>query len=304
MPVSDCVSFLQWSLPRLHYRWAGFRKVRGQVCKRILRRIRQLDLLNYDGYKYHLENHELEWDILDSYCRITISRFYRDKKLWEQLQKDLLPSLAKQVTKDGESELNCWSIGCCNGEEPYTLNIIWNLFVKPETKSKINLKILATDSDPNIIGRAEQGRYSAGSLKDFPKQLTPMAFTQYYHKRATFLESQQTERRSPKQNRVENGNGITSRKVCYKIRDEFRENVIFKCQDIRREMPKEKFRLVFCRNLVFTYFDEELQAGLLKKVGDKLFSNGYLIIGRHESLPLGSGVFVQYDNSGSIFRKE
>ena len=35
MKDADCVAFLQWCLPRLEMRWPGFRKVRGQVCKRI-----------------------------------------------------------------------------------------------------------------------------------------------------------------------------------------------------------------------------------------------------------------------------
>jgi len=32
---SDCIYFLQWCLPRLGMRWAGFRKVRGTVCKSV-----------------------------------------------------------------------------------------------------------------------------------------------------------------------------------------------------------------------------------------------------------------------------
>jgi len=40
MTDMDCVAFLQWALPKLHLRWAGFRKVRRQVCRRIERRMR------------------------------------------------------------------------------------------------------------------------------------------------------------------------------------------------------------------------------------------------------------------------
>ena len=35
-------AFLQWALPRLRLRWAGFRKVRHQVCKRLRRRLDEL----------------------------------------------------------------------------------------------------------------------------------------------------------------------------------------------------------------------------------------------------------------------
>ena len=39
MKDADCTRFLQWALPRLGLRWAGFRRVRSQVCKRLGRRI-------------------------------------------------------------------------------------------------------------------------------------------------------------------------------------------------------------------------------------------------------------------------
>jgi chemotaxis protein methyltransferase CheR len=304
MSISDCVSFLQWSLPELHYRWPGFRKVRGQVCKRILRRIKQLKLSDYEGYRNYLASHKGEWDILDSFCRITISRFYRDKNLWEQLQRNILPSLSLQAIKNGEKELNCWSIGCCSGEEPYTLNIIWNLAVKLEFKSNISLKILATDSDQHLLERAQKGLYSAGSMKEFPKELIPLAFTHINNYGEIVSKSQELERKSQKLNRGENANGITSHKGDYDIRNEFRENIIFKAQDIRGEIPEEKFHLIFCRYLVFTYFDEELQWEIVRKIGDQLLPNGYLIIGKHESLPKGGSGFIQYDNSSCIFKKE
>ncbi len=43
----DCLAFLQWVLPRRDPRWAGFRKVRRQVCKRLKRRMAALDLGEY-----------------------------------------------------------------------------------------------------------------------------------------------------------------------------------------------------------------------------------------------------------------
>jgi hypothetical protein len=38
MKDTVCVAFLQWALPRMGLEWAGFRKVRKLVCKRIDRR--------------------------------------------------------------------------------------------------------------------------------------------------------------------------------------------------------------------------------------------------------------------------
>jgi chemotaxis protein methyltransferase CheR len=79
MSDSQCVVFLQWALPRLRVRWAGFRKVRRQVCRRVWRRARELGLADLVAYRAYLEEHPEEWALLDSMARITISRFYRDR---------------------------------------------------------------------------------------------------------------------------------------------------------------------------------------------------------------------------------
>jgi chemotaxis protein methyltransferase CheR len=46
-------------------RWEGYKKVHGQVCKRIRRRMSQLRLMGFDMYRYYLEQHEEEWENLD-----------------------------------------------------------------------------------------------------------------------------------------------------------------------------------------------------------------------------------------------
>jgi len=74
----ECILFLQWALPRLRLRWARFRKVRRQVCKRISSRMRELELPDTAAYRSFLEAHPAEWPLLDSLCRVTISRFCRD----------------------------------------------------------------------------------------------------------------------------------------------------------------------------------------------------------------------------------
>ena len=123
MRQADCVEFLQWCLPRLHMRWAGFRKVRSQVCKRIRRRLTSLGLEDLDAYQRYLETHAGEWPHLDAMCRITISRFYRDREVWESLRRRALPALAAAAGERGDGVLRAWSAGCASGEEPYTLNI-------------------------------------------------------------------------------------------------------------------------------------------------------------------------------------
>ena len=116
----QCTEFLKWCLPVLRFSWPGFRKVRKQVCKRLTRRTGELGLPDLVAYREYLVSHHEEWQVLDSLCRVTISRFYRDRRVFDVLRFEILPTLARRALTDAEKEVRCWSAGCCSGEEPYT----------------------------------------------------------------------------------------------------------------------------------------------------------------------------------------
>ncbi|MHC4224017.1 MAG: CheR family methyltransferase [Planctomycetota bacterium] len=241
----ECVRFLQWALPKLRFRWQGFRKVRGQVWKRIRRRLHELGLADADAYCGHLQANAQEWGHLDSLCRVTISRFCRDRGVFEQLGSRVLPEL-------GARELRCWSAGCASGEEPYSLSLVWRI----RLASRTPLRILATDSDPPLLERAKAAVYGRSSLRELPDAWIARAF----------VEDQ----------------------GMFQLRPEFRQGIAFQLQDLRRAMPKERFHLVLCRNLAFTYFEEELQKEVLRGIRSKLLPGGVLVLGAHEHLPAGA----------------
>jgi len=252
MKDTACVDFLQWALPQLRLRWPGFRKVRRQVCKRIDRRYRELGLPDVATYRAYLETHPEEWLILDSLCRISISRFYRDRGVFDSLRQVILPALAELALSRGDPELRCWGIGCASGEEVYTLNLIWHLELQPRFPA-LTVRIVATDADQQLLQRAQAGRYSASSLKELPSGWRDMAF-------------------------VEMGEE-------YCLRDGFKAGVDLYCQDIRVEQPEELFHLILCRNSVLTYFEETLQQQVLNRIVQQLLPGGALVIGKTERLP-------------------
>jgi chemotaxis protein methyltransferase CheR len=247
----DCTAFLQWALPRLDLRWPGFRKVRGQVCKRVKRRIRELGLDGFAAYRARLEAEPAEWQVLDDCCHITISRFFRDRGVFEVLRRRVLPEIAARTSKEGR-EARCWSAGCASGEEPYTVRIIWDIEVARAFPGAA-LAITATDIDRAILERAREGCFGAASLRELPPQLFVEAF-----------------------DRVDDR---------YCVRPKHRERLDFLLQDIRSEVPPGRFDLVLCRNLVFTYFAPALQRRLLARLLQSMAPTGYLVIGTHERLP-------------------
>jgi chemotaxis protein methyltransferase CheR len=248
-----CVEFLQWCLPRLHMHWPGFRKVRGQVCKRVGRRIRELGLSGPAAYREYLVAHTEEWDVLDRMCRVTISRFYRDRGVFDRIREHVLPEVARRAMKDGEREVRCWSAGCCRGEEAYTMQILWRQCVAPSLDQQLPLRVIATDSNSDMLDRAREGVFAASSLKDLPDELRAAAFDRHGEP--------------------------------YALRSAFTEGVQFLVQDIRTALPAGKFHVVLCRNFVFTYFDEDLQVSILQQIERKLILGGYLITGVHERIP-------------------
>lgn len=166
MQETECVEFLQWVLPRLQLRWAGYRKVRRQVCKRVSRRIRELGLDGVEAYRARLNAEPGEWAVLDDLTRITISRFFRDRDVFTYLCETVLPELH---ARRAPQAIRIWSAGCAGGEEAYTLAIA-------ARERGIAVQILGTDCDAHQLARARAARYTGGSLKDLPARWRTSAF--------------------------------------------------------------------------------------------------------------------------------
>lgn len=266
-----CIQFLQWALPQLQMQWRGFRKVRGQVCKRLQRRIRQLEIEDLKDYHRYLQQHAEEWRCLDSMTRITISRFYRDRMVFMFLAQEVLPGLAQQAQVQGSDSLRVWSAGAAGGEEPYTVALVWHLQLQARFPD-LQLRIVATDSDPNMIKRAENACYHYGSLKDLPAVWRDEAFI------------------------------LRDRSYC--LKPEYRQETVFMTEDIRETMPAGVFDMVLCRNLVFTYYDEALQRELLDDIKRKLKTGGTLVIGSHEHLPVNTVGFRSWSDRLGVYLRD
>jgi chemotaxis protein methyltransferase CheR len=248
----------------MRLRWVGYRKVRRQVCRRIARRVADLGLADLEAYAEHLREHTEEWDRLRNLCRVTISRFYRDRGVFDFIAGRVLPELANEGRKNG---VRCWSAGCASGEEPYTLTLAWRLAVQ---RPEIRFSVVATDADAHLLERARRGVYEASSLKDLPHAWKDDGFE---------------------------AEGDRSR-----VRDEFREAVEFRQGDLREELPDGPFSLVLCRNLVLTYFDRDLQREVLSGVLDRLTTGGALVVGIHETPPGEQTELVPWNERLGVWR--
>jgi chemotaxis protein methyltransferase CheR len=248
----SCVEFLQWALPRLGLRWAGFRKVRRQVCRRIRRRLDAVGLPDLGAYRDYLGVHPQEWASLRALMPITISRFYRDRGVFAALETDVVPALAEAARASGQDGLSAWSAGCASGEEAYTLALVWHEAVAARFPD-LRLDVLATDIHPAMLRRARHASYQRSSLKELPE---------------TWRER-----------------GFERRGELYVVRRQLRRHVTVRGHDLRADLPTGAFDLVLCRNVAFTYFAPECQRAVLAKLAGALRHGGALVIGIHERLP-------------------
>ncbi|HKL15463.1 MAG TPA: CheR family methyltransferase [Balneolaceae bacterium] len=255
MSDNDGVEFLQWALPKCGYKWSGFRKPRSQVLKRVRERMHQLEIRGgYKNYRQYLKDNPEEWKVFGRFCYISISKFFRDRKLWDYIRDEILSEYLSRNKSGNPVEI--WSAGCCNGEEPYSVSIIAEQLIgKPAVRA--NLRILASDRVDELLSRAREGWYPASALKE----LTDEELNTYFRK----VDSDGSDE--------------------YKINQELANPVEFEKRDIREALPARKFDIVFCRNLVFTYFKKEEVKEFMNKLNPILKTEGYLIIGSNEKMP-------------------
>jgi chemotaxis protein methyltransferase CheR len=184
--------------------------------------------------------------MLASLCRVTISRFYRDRSVFDYIGSVVLPRLADR--KGGA--VACWSAGCASGEEAYTMQTLWKSRTTP---SGGVLRVLGTDSEPHMLERARKAEYRASALKDLPSELLASAFERSGD---TFL-----------------------------LKAPFKENVEFEVRNVRESLPTGPFDIILVRNFILTYFEEDLQCEILPKLFDCLREGGVVVTGVHETLP-------------------
>jgi len=269
MPHTACTSFLRWALPQLGKRWTGFRPVQQQVCRCLTARLIALGLRSFDAYRDYLQEHPDEWDFVDACCRITISRFYRDAPVFDQLQDHELPRLIAHAG----GTLHCWSAGAASGEEAYTLAILWHEVLLPRQQDH-RVRILATDAQAHMLKRATTAVYAGGTLKELPEPLVRLAFD-----RAAGPEG-----------------------TVYSLKPRYRAPVHFKRHDVRTPPPMEPFHLICCR-YVLMYFDADVRRRCLGYLTDRLLPGGVLVLGKRDPEPPDDVPLQPIDRALRLYRR-
>ena len=237
-------------LEYLQYSWTGYRKVRKGVKRRIQRHMQQLGCRRVRDYLKILDLEPGAHNECELLMTVSISRFFRDRRLWEMLQSHWLPDMIAK----GPSALKVWSAGCACGEEVYSFKIIWEHLGQQVGQLPV-FDLLATDRHPQCLERARSGIYNRSSLKE----VTP-------EWREIYFESRKGSRQ-------------------FVIKDHLKSRIRWEIHHLTADPPARNFNIICMRNNVLTYYSKEAQKRVLSGILDSLSPGGLLIIGCHETLP-------------------
>lgn len=223
------------------------------VYSRLAKRLRALQLASFEDYCALLQRPEGEAEQGQFLSALTtnVTHFFREVHHFDYLKDIIAPGLLEKCKKGESARL--WSSACSSGQEAYCIAAAL-LMASPEL-GQMDIKVLATDLDPQVIQTARQGRYPADQLKAIPPKW-----------RTSLMARQDTDQEQIVMNEA------------------VRRMISFGELNLIGEWPmRRKFDVIFCRNAAI-YFDKTTQSKLWHRFADALTEDGHLMIGHSERL--------------------
>jgi chemotaxis protein methyltransferase CheR len=222
------------------------------VYSRLAKRLRALGLESFRDYCALVADAEGADERMKMLAALTtnVTRFFREPHHFDHLKTKVLPPLLDAARKGGRVRL--WSAACSSGQEPYSIALTI-LSLMPDA-ARYDIKVLATDIDPNVVAEGREGVYSEAAVGPVPAAMRD----RWFHPHGT------GERRS------------------WAAAEELRELVSFRELNLIGAWPmKGPFQAVFCRNVVI-YFADDTQATVWSRFVPLLDAQGALYIGHSE----------------------
>lgn len=233
-----------------NYSWKGYRKVRKGVKKRVSRHMQELGCRNVDDYLERIKTDNAIQTECKRRMTVSISRFFRDRLMWQILEEQILPELTRQ----GRFQVGIWFAGCAGGEEVYSFKMVWEAF-KTRNKQVPGLLVIATDINPVYLERAQKGIYPPGTLREVDESRRSFWFERY-------------------------------RNAQYAVKLLLKEGIDWRVHDFLIDNPPASdFDIVFLRNNLLTYYPGETIQRPLERIIDALSPSGFLVIGAKEEMP-------------------
>ncbi len=240
---------------------------RTTLSRRVQKRMQTHGLVSYDEYQDFLEVHPDEFQELFNTILINVTSFFRDEESWAYLAAEVIPKVIEK--KNGSKHIRAWVAGCASGEEAYTLAMLLAEALGVEGFRE-RVKIYATDLDDDALNRARLASYSSKDVKTVPEALLKKYFDKVQEP--------------------------------YVFDRDLRRSIIFGKHDLIQDAPISRVDLLLCRNTLM-YFNAEAKDRMLARFHFALNDDGFMFLGKAETLLNHHGSFLPVDPKRNVFAR-
>ena len=240
----------------------------GTLQRRIERRMGMAGIETADVARYldMMRESKREMDALANDLLINVTSFFRDPRVFELLEKNIIPDLLR--AKSTDHFVRVWIAGCSTGEEAYSLAILFREAMTNERRH-LKLQVFASDVDPDAVTTAREGVYSDAIVADVSAGRLARFFTK--------------------------------EEAGYRVLPELRACVVFTVQDVLTDPPFSRIDLVSCRNLLI-YLRPDAQSKVMSAFHFALNEGGILLLGTAETVGGATGRFAVVSKTERIYR--
>lgn len=238
------------------------------IKRRILRRMLLHKIKSINEYAQFITKEQWELDILYQDLLINVTNFFRDSDAHDFLKTSLFPQLLKR--KKPNEKLRIWVPACSTGEEAYSIAMSL-LEIQGEQGTNIPVQIFASDLSITAITKARTGEYSKPELED----VSPSRLQRFYTKTGS----------------------------KYRIAKVVRDMCVFAPHNILRDPPFSRVDFISCCNL-FIYLDTTAQKKALATFHYALNENGFLMLGKSETIGTSSHLFTSSNSKFKIYSRK
>lgn len=199
---------------------------------------------------------------------VSAEEFLPNNELATYIQENVFSRIVKEKQENEQDEIRLWVAGCSTGQEVYSIAILLNEYL--EAQPNMEFKIYATDLDKDSIRIASAGIYPKHAFEN----VLPDIQKKYFDKKDEF----------------------------YVVNKEIRKRIIFAPHNIAKDPTFQKLDFISCRNVI-NYFMPQQQQKIISDFHESLNSNGFLFLGKSETVGDSKKYFSAVNNKWKIYRK-
>jgi chemotaxis protein methyltransferase CheR len=220
------------------------------VYSRLAPRVRETGSGTFSAYIERIREPGAEQDRAVAALTTNHTYFNREAHHFDHFERQVRPVLLRSI--NAGRPVRIWSAGCSSGEETWSLvmTLLGSDRAEGRRLAASDLRVLATDLDPDVLARARTANYPAKDIAAMPSDLVQQWATI-------------------------DGDTATISEIARAI-------VRFRLLNLLGNWPmRGKFDVIFCRN-VMIYFDQPTKERLIARFAEKLEPGAHLYIGHSE----------------------